>query len=199
MRSIGCSCADDLSGRLWNAERAAKGDARAAAHLRGWRYADQRNQRRLDTSLEPNALPLSPATPDEKKTDRSEFIEQWLAAQRRAENFSVKIATARIWTINRTTGDVSYTLNGNRPSPEMSCLSNTCSPRHSVEPENALRSYLICTQNGLFLCLEYKSRYFHSIKRDALSTVARLEDALFRRVLLHNSLILLLLNGNTTV
>jgi hypothetical protein len=54
---------------LWNAERAVKGDARAAAHLRGWRYADQRNQRRLDTSLEPNALPLSPATPDEKKTD----------------------------------------------------------------------------------------------------------------------------------
>src|ERR1035438_7398083 len=30
------------------AERAAEGDARAAAQLRGWRYADQRTQRRLD-------------------------------------------------------------------------------------------------------------------------------------------------------
>jgi hypothetical protein len=137
-------------GWLWIAERAAKGDVRAAAQLRGWRYADQRTQRRLDASLEPNALHLSPATPDEKKTDWSEFIEQRLAAQQRPENLAGEIATARIWTINRTTGDVSYTLNGNRPSPEMSCSSNTYSPRHSVEPENALRSYLICTQNGLF-------------------------------------------------
>jgi hypothetical protein len=28
------------------------------------------------------------------------------------ENLAGQIATARIWTINRTTGDVSYTLNG---------------------------------------------------------------------------------------
>src|SRR5208337_2266668 len=98
--------------RTWVAERAAEGDARAAAQLRGWRYADQRNQRRLDASLEANALHLSPAAPDEDKTDWSEFMQQRLAAQQRAENLAGQIATARIWTINRTTGDVSYAVNG---------------------------------------------------------------------------------------
>ena len=97
--------------RTWVAERAAEGDARAAAQLRGWRYADQRNQRRLEATLEANALHLGPAT-DEEKADWSEFAEQRLAAQQRAENLAGQIATARIWTINRTTGDVSYTLNG---------------------------------------------------------------------------------------
>ena len=62
-------------------------------------------------TLEANALHLGPATDDEK-TDWSEFMEQRLAAQQRAENLAGQIATARIWTINRTTGDVSYTLNG---------------------------------------------------------------------------------------
>jgi hypothetical protein len=95
----------------WVAERAAEGDARAAAQLRGWRYADQRNQRRLEAMLETNALHLGPET-NEENSDRSEFIEQRLAAQQRAENLAGQIATARIWTINRTTGDVSYTLNG---------------------------------------------------------------------------------------
>jgi hypothetical protein len=95
----------------WVAERAAEGDARAAAQLRGWRYADQRNQRRLEATLEPNALHLGPAT-DEEKTDWSEFVQQRLAAQQRAENLAEQVATARIWTINRSTGDVSYTLNG---------------------------------------------------------------------------------------
>jgi hypothetical protein len=97
--------------RTWVAERAAEGDARAAAQLRGWRYADQRNQRRLEATLEANALHLGPAT-DEEKTDWSEFIEQRLAAQQKAENLAGQIASARIWTINRATGDVSYMLNG---------------------------------------------------------------------------------------
>jgi len=97
--------------RTWVAERAAEGDARAAAQLRGWRYADHRNQRRLESTLETNALHLGPAT-DEEKADWSEFIEQRLAAQQKAEDLAGQIATARIWTINRSTGDVSYTLNG---------------------------------------------------------------------------------------
>jgi hypothetical protein len=97
--------------RTWVAEHAAEGDARSAAQLRGWRYADQRNQRRLEATLEANALHLGPAT-DEKKADWSEFIEQRLAGQQRAQNLAGQIATARIWTINRATGDVSYTLNG---------------------------------------------------------------------------------------
>jgi hypothetical protein len=39
-------------------------------------------------------------------------MQQRLAAQQRAENLAGQIATARIWTVNRTTGDVSYMLNG---------------------------------------------------------------------------------------
>jgi hypothetical protein len=97
--------------RTWVAERAGEGDTRAAAQLRGWRYADQRNQRRLDASLEANALHLGPAADDER-SDWSEFMLQRLAVQQRAENLTRQIATARIWMINRTTGDVSYTLNG---------------------------------------------------------------------------------------
>jgi len=93
------------------AERAAEGDARAAAQLRGWRYADQRNQRRLNATLEPNALHFGPDA-DEESSDWSEFMQQRLVAQQRAENLAGQIATARIWTINRSTGDVSYTLNG---------------------------------------------------------------------------------------
>jgi hypothetical protein len=97
--------------RTWVAERAAEGDARAAAQLRGWRYADQRNQRRLEATLEANALHLRPEA-DEEKSDWSEFMQQRLAVQQRAENLAGQIATARIWTINRSTGDVSYALNG---------------------------------------------------------------------------------------
>jgi len=77
-------------------ERAAEGDARAAAQLRGWCYADQRNQRRLEATLEANALHLGPATLDEEKADWSEFIEQRLAGQQRTENLAGQIATARI-------------------------------------------------------------------------------------------------------
>jgi hypothetical protein len=39
-------------------------------------------------------------------------MEQRLAAQQRAKNLAEQIVTTRIWAINRTAGDVSYTLNG---------------------------------------------------------------------------------------
>jgi Relaxase/Mobilisation nuclease domain/Large polyvalent protein-associated domain 7 len=98
--------------RTWVAERAAEGDARAAAQLRGWRYADQRTQRRLNSTPEANALHLSPAPTAEENPDWSDFVQQQLAAQKRLENLTEQLATTRIWTINRATGDVSYTLNG---------------------------------------------------------------------------------------
>jgi hypothetical protein len=98
--------------RSWVAERAEEGDARAAAQLRGWRYADQRNQRRLDATLEPNALNIGPPPGDNEKSDWSDFVQQRLAARQREQNLAKQIATTRIWTINRKTGDVSYMLNG---------------------------------------------------------------------------------------
>jgi hypothetical protein len=98
--------------RSWVADRADEGDARAAAQLRGWRYADQRNQRRLNATLEPNALHIGPPPEDNEKSDWADFAQQRLSAQQREQNLAKQIATTRIWTINRKTGDVSYMLNG---------------------------------------------------------------------------------------
>ena len=98
--------------RTWVAERAAEGDARATSQLRGWRYADQRNQRRLDATLETNALHIGPPPEDNQKSDWADFAQQRLSTQQREQNLAQQIAATRIWTINRKTGDVSYMLNG---------------------------------------------------------------------------------------
>lgn len=62
--------------RSWVADRASEGDARAAAHLRGWRYADQRNQRRLDARLESNALHISPSPDGDSNADWADLAQQ---------------------------------------------------------------------------------------------------------------------------
>jgi hypothetical protein len=98
--------------RTWVAERACEGDARAAAQLRGWRYADQRNQRRLNATLDPNALHIGPPPEDNQKSDWADFAQQRLSAQHREQSLANQIAATRIWTINRRSGDVSYMLNG---------------------------------------------------------------------------------------
>jgi hypothetical protein len=98
--------------RTWVAERANEGDARAAAQLRGWRYADQRNQRRLDATLEPSALHIGPPPDCDSGTDWADFEQQRFADQQKQQAPANQIAATRIWTIDRKTGDVSYTLNG---------------------------------------------------------------------------------------
>ncbi len=98
--------------RAWVTERAGEGDARAAAQLRGWRYADQRNQRRLGARLEADGLHFGPSPDYDGGTDWAELAEQRLAAQQRQQTLTNQIATARIWTIDRKTGDVSYSLSG---------------------------------------------------------------------------------------
>jgi hypothetical protein len=98
--------------RSWVADRADEGDTRAAAQLRGWRYADQRNQRRLDLTLEPNALHIGPPSEDNQKSDWAELAQHRVSAQQKEQTLANQIATTRIWTINRKTGDVSYELNG---------------------------------------------------------------------------------------
>ena len=98
--------------RSWVTDRAAEKDARAAAQVRGWRYADQRNQRRLDARLESDALHLGPSPDNDSSTDWAEFVKQRLPAERKQQALANQIATTRIWTINRKTGDVSYMLNG---------------------------------------------------------------------------------------
>ena len=98
--------------RSWVAARASEGDARAAAQLRGWRYADQRIQRRLDANLESNALHIGPPPEDNQKSDWAGFVQQGLLAQQKQQALANQIAATRIWTINRKTGDVSYMLKG---------------------------------------------------------------------------------------
>jgi len=98
--------------RTWVADRANEGDARAAAQLRGWRYADQRNQRRLDATLEPSALHIGPPPDCDSGTDWAGFEQQRLGDQQKQQALANQIAAKRIWTINRKTGDVSYMLNG---------------------------------------------------------------------------------------
>jgi hypothetical protein len=98
--------------RTWVAERAAEGDSRAAAQLRGWRYADQRNQRRLDARLETNAMHIGPPPDHDSSTDWADLAQQRLAAQQKQQALANQIAAPRIWKIDRKTGDVSYALNG---------------------------------------------------------------------------------------
>ena len=98
--------------RTWVAERAAEGDARAAAQLRGWRYADQRNQQRLDARLEANAMHIGPPPDHDSSTDWADLAQQRLAAQQKQQALANQIAATRIWKIDRKTGDVSYALNG---------------------------------------------------------------------------------------
>jgi hypothetical protein len=98
--------------RTWVAERAAEGDARAAVQLRGWRYADQRNQRRLDARLEANAMHVGPPPDNDSSVDWSELVQQRLASQKKEQALANQIAATRVWAIDRKTGDVSYALNG---------------------------------------------------------------------------------------
>jgi hypothetical protein len=98
--------------RSWVADKAAEGDTRAAAQLRGWRYADQRNQRRLDARLEANAMHIGPPPDPDGSADWADLAQQRLAAQQEQQALANQIAATRIWQIDRKTGDVSYTLNG---------------------------------------------------------------------------------------
>ena len=98
--------------RSWVADKAAEGDARAAAQLRGWRYADQRNQRRLDARLESDALHIGPPPDPDGSADWADLAQQRLASQQKEQALANQIAATRVWKIDRKTGDVSYTLNG---------------------------------------------------------------------------------------
>jgi len=87
--------------RTWVADRAAGGDARAAAQLRGWRYADQRNQRQLDARLEANALHIGPPLDPDGSTDWTYLAQQRLASEQKKQALAEQISTARVWTIDR--------------------------------------------------------------------------------------------------
>jgi hypothetical protein len=98
--------------RTWVADRASEGDARAAAQLRGWRYADQRNQRRL----------IGPPPDPDGSADWADLAQLRLAAQQEQQVLADQIAATRVWAIDRKTGDVSYTLNGKVSVIDRGCV-----------------------------------------------------------------------------
>jgi len=98
--------------RVWVGDKAEWGDPRAAAQLRGWHYADQRNQRRLGAQLEPDALHISGAMGDEEPACWSDVAKDRISAHQRSQLLEQPGASTRIWTIGRKSGDVSYALNG---------------------------------------------------------------------------------------
>jgi hypothetical protein len=98
--------------RSWVADRADEGDTRAAAQLRGWRYADQRNQRLLDARLEANAMHIGPPPDHDGSADWADLAQKRLASQQNEQALANQIAATRVWAIDRKTGDVSYALNG---------------------------------------------------------------------------------------
>ena len=82
--------------RAWVADRANEGDARAAAQLRGWRYADQRNLRRRDATLEPSALHIGPPPDHDSGTDWANLAQQRLASQQNEQALAHQIAATRV-------------------------------------------------------------------------------------------------------
>lgn len=98
--------------RSWVADRAAEGDARAAAQLRGWYYQDQRKQRKITQRIEPDGFHLeSPEEDiDKESNDWADFLNENIEQQREA--IQQQLRATRIWQIDRRTGDVSYAVNG---------------------------------------------------------------------------------------
>jgi hypothetical protein len=62
--------------------------------------------------LEANGLHFGPPLNPDGGKDWADLAEQRLVAQREQQALAKQISTARIWTIDRKTGDVSYSLSG---------------------------------------------------------------------------------------
>jgi ribosomal protein L7/L12 len=103
-----------LTYQAWVVREAQAGDLAAASQLRGWRYTDQRNIRKSDALMnsQTNALHLSSGA-DTRDTDSeyAEVVNSRLRELLRNEVLAKSLAAAR-WTINRSTGDVQYTVRG---------------------------------------------------------------------------------------
>jgi predicted nucleic acid-binding protein len=57
-------------------------------------------------------LHIAPPPDNDNSTDWADLVQQRLATQQKQQVLAKQICATRIWTINRKTGDVSYTLNG---------------------------------------------------------------------------------------
>lgn len=103
----------------WIEEKAQSGDKRATAQLRGWRYQDKRNIRKLDnesTSAQARAAgrvagdPVPSAHKTRERLDWEVLANERLR-QLRDEQLVPALGTMR-WRTDAKTGDVTYTLSG---------------------------------------------------------------------------------------
>ena len=103
----------------WIEAKAEAGDKRAAAQLRGWRYQDKRNIRRLDTepaSAQTRAAGHVAGDPETGQGKiRQELEWEMLANDRLRQLRDTKIIPSlgtMKWRADAKTGDVTYTLSG---------------------------------------------------------------------------------------
>jgi hypothetical protein len=103
-----------LTYQAWVVREAQAGDLAAASQLRGWRYTDQRNIKKSDMLMntQTNAVHLSSgADTGDTDSEYAEVMNSRLRELRRNEDLAKSLVAAR-WTINRSTGDVQYTVRG---------------------------------------------------------------------------------------
>jgi len=104
---------------VWIEERTQSGDKRAAAQLRGWRYQDRRNIRKLDSeplSAQARTAGRVAGDPELAALKTQERLDWEVLAndrlrQLRDEQLVPALGTMR-WRTDAKTGDVTYTLSG---------------------------------------------------------------------------------------
>ena len=102
----------------WVEEKAAVGDKRAVAQLRGWRYQDQRNLRRAEAEIEAGKRHLAGqiASSAERGTKRTGEVDWEILANDRMRRLrqqeAIPALAAMRWKANIRSGDVTYSIAG---------------------------------------------------------------------------------------
>lgn len=98
--------------RAWVFEKAAVGDTRAVAQLRGWYYQDQRNQRKLTARLEPTGLHLQAPKYDQDPRVWAQLVPAPEPTYVLDASAKQQTAVSLAWKVDRLTGDVAYSVYG---------------------------------------------------------------------------------------
>ena len=108
-----------LSYQEWIEDKAEAGDKRAAAQLRGWRYQDRRNIRRIDTeatSAQTRAAGSVAGDPDNEPGRRKRDLDWEMLAndqlRQLRDNKTIPALSTMKWRADARSGDVTYTLSG---------------------------------------------------------------------------------------
>lgn len=103
----------------WIEEKAAGGDKRATAQLRGWKYQDRRNVRKLDAELPPAQSRSAGRFAGDPETYNGRLKQEldWEVLgndriRQLREGRSIPALEHMKWRANATSGDVTYTVSG---------------------------------------------------------------------------------------